>query len=116
MCINGTCCQEFVSFLEGCPLERVSFKRETTVSYWLRNSNPSCHSDVIICNISVPQGCENSIDSMVQEGAGHILDSVFALARQCGELVLATETRLTCLRDDVEGQTGRKVSGDIQTD
>ncbi len=27
----GTCCQDFVSFLEGCPLKRVSFKRGTTV-------------------------------------------------------------------------------------
>ncbi len=29
--ILSTCCQDFVSFLEGCPLWRVSLKKGTTV-------------------------------------------------------------------------------------
>ncbi len=28
---SNTCCQEFAFFLEGCPLQRVSFKRGITV-------------------------------------------------------------------------------------
>ncbi len=30
-CIHSTCCQEFVCFLEGRPLERMSFRTGTTV-------------------------------------------------------------------------------------
>ena len=36
---------------------------------------------------------------MVQDSAAHVLDSVFQVCRQCGELSLATETDVTTLRD-----------------
>ena len=56
--------------------------------------------DGLICFL---QGCENDIDSMVQESSSQIFESLFQLCCHCGELALATETPMVALRDIVEG-------------
>ena len=48
------------------------------------------------------QGCENDIDSMVQESSAQIFESLFQLCRHCGELALATETPMQALKDIIE--------------
>ena len=51
------------------------------------------------------QGCENDIDTLVQESAGQALGSLFNLSKHCGELAVATETAMVCL-SDTRGSTG----------
>ena len=48
------------------------------------------------------QGCENDIDSMLQESASKILQTVFDLCRHAGELAMATEAVMLSLRDTLD--------------
>lgn len=53
------------------------------------------------------QGCENEIESMVQEFGTKVLDCLYSLCKNCGELALATDTPMATLycstQDDASG-------------
>ena len=45
------------------------------------------------------QGCEQDIEAEVQDCATKIIDYLFEMVRQCGELSIATETSPDSLKD-----------------
>ena len=56
----------------------------------------------------VMQGCENDIDSLMEESVSQVLDSLFLLCKHTGELALATHVPMITLQDT----RGMSVSSD----
>ncbi|XP_074655723.1 kinesin-like protein KIF14, partial [Tubulanus polymorphus] len=48
------------------------------------------------------QGCNSDINSMVNESSNQMCELITAIAKQCGETALASDTRITCLTDSRE--------------